>query len=150
MLFVRFYCLSELQQFTRLMLAGSEKKLKNNSRDNPEKKRTVSIFSLKLRHCLIKLRKDTRQHFFYIFIKFKQRSHKFKLMLAGDDTRSYIKKFGIQSTQPRSVHVSVQNFIDTSNETLQGTLDGTCAELVTAAIDTLSIPSLAVERSRNR
>ena len=91
MLFVRFYCLSELQQFTRLMLAGSGKKLKNNSRDNPETKRTVSIFSLKLRHCLIKLRKDTRQHFFYIFIKFKQRSHKFKLMLAGDDTRSYIK-----------------------------------------------------------
>ena len=45
------------------MLVGSEEKLKNNSRDNPETKRPVSFFSLQLRNCLIKLRKDTRQHY---------------------------------------------------------------------------------------
>ena len=68
MYFVLFYCLSKLQQFTRLMLVGSEEKLKNNSRDNPETKHRVSFFILQLRNCLIKLRKDTRQQYFIFLL----------------------------------------------------------------------------------
>ena len=71
MYFVRFYCLSKLQHFTRLMLVGSDKKLKNNSRDNPETKRRVSFFSLQLRNCLIILRKDTRQQYFIFLLNLR-------------------------------------------------------------------------------
>ena len=53
------------------MLVGSEEKLKNNSRDNPETKRSVSFFSLQLRNCLFKLRKDTRQQYFIFLLNLR-------------------------------------------------------------------------------
>lgn len=53
------------------MLVGSEEKLKNNSPDNPETKRPVSFFSLQLRNCLTKLRKDTRQQYFIFLLNLR-------------------------------------------------------------------------------
>lgn len=53
------------------MLVGSEEKLKNNLRDNPETKRPVSFFSLQLRNCLTKLRKDTRQQYFIFLLNLR-------------------------------------------------------------------------------
>ena len=53
------------------MLVGSEEKLKNNSRDNPETKRPVGFFSLQLRNCLTKLRKDTRQQYFIFLLNLR-------------------------------------------------------------------------------
>lgn len=53
------------------MLVGSEEKLKNNSRDNPETKRPVSFFSLQLHNCLTKLRKDTRQQYFIFLLNLR-------------------------------------------------------------------------------
>ena len=53
------------------MLVDSEEKLKNNSRDNPETKRPVSFFSLQLRNCLTKLRKDTRQQYFIFLLNLR-------------------------------------------------------------------------------
>ena len=53
------------------MLVGSEEKLKNNSRDNPETKRPVCFFSLQLRNCLTKLRKDTRQQYFIFLLNLR-------------------------------------------------------------------------------
>ena len=71
-------------------------------------------------------------------------------MRAGDETRSYMKNLASRVLNREVFMCPQKNFFDTSNETLQGPLDGACAELVTAAIDTLSISSLAVDESRNR